>query len=163
MNALTFQESAFPILFAAYLAADLLFMELSSLVTIHHLLCLVGHLIILMFVHHGIQHHFAGIMLLELGSGACNVFYLYPQVAYFADFWFWGMAASNVAALICACYWTASQPSFILGVFGFTFVFALAFLRQYTALEPYKKFSAIFDDGHQYKVRKQTERNTPVP
>ena len=154
-------EAAFALAFGAYLAFDLVAMKLSKLVAVHHVACLATHIAVHFFLPRGIPYYYAGITLLELGSGACHMFYLYPRVPYFADLWFLLMAISNVAACVCAFSWACLQVSAAVGVYGFVFTLALCYLRQDAALL-FRKYSTIFDYGPQGKARRALTVNSCV-
>jgi len=104
-------EVSFCTVFAAFMICDLLFVPASALLVAHHAACLVCHFWAIFTRPRGFPLYFAGVVLLELGSGCCNWFWLYHEEAnLLRHVYVWGMALSNASALGCAYYWCKLQP-----------------------------------------------------
>jgi hypothetical protein len=69
-------EAAFIYIFALYMICDMLLVPISRLILLHHIFCLLGHALVVFWLSSGFATYFAGVVALEIGSGAMNAFLL---------------------------------------------------------------------------------------
>lgn len=96
---------AFVYVFALYLLLDFVITQLSTLLVVHHVFCLLGHLIVAFALPATLPVYFAGVVALELGSGFFNLWCLRPDSEARALLYIVGMTISNAAACAVGYRW----------------------------------------------------------
>lgn len=99
-------ERTFIYIFALYMLLDFVLVKLDTLLIVHHVFCLVGHIIVVVVLPEGLPIYFAGVVALELGSGTMNQFALWPDKGPRAAVYAVGMTVSNGAALWLTYEWS---------------------------------------------------------
>jgi hypothetical protein len=96
----------FVLVFPVYMVLDFAIVEVRPLMAAHHVLCTVGHLVGCSHVFRkGLPHYFMAAVALEMGSGACNVFCLYPHQPAALTLYLIVMGMSNLLAVACLLRW----------------------------------------------------------
>ena len=104
----TDDTNAFLYTFALLLLLDMVLFTPSRLMVAHHAVCLAGHVIALQFPDH-VHLYLQLAVVLEVGSGACNLWCLHPRA--FRRTYVWGMTVSNAAACRPFVRWMLVEPA----------------------------------------------------
>lgn len=98
-------ERTFIYIFALYMLLDFVLVKLDTLLKLHHIFCLIGHFLVVFLLPQGMAIYFAGVVVLELGSGSMNQFVLWPERRWRAVLYAVGMTLSNLGALFLTWTW----------------------------------------------------------
>ena len=135
-----FYDWAFCYVFALYMLTDVLLLKhLSFLLKLHHVGCLLGLAIGLAVVPSGFPFFAAGVLSLELGSAAMNLWCLYPNRTDTFGLYFALMSASNLGGLACYVAWAPCCEYLATRVVGGAMSLIFTAIRQKTAIEALAK------------------------
>jgi len=125
-------------LFYMYMITDLLFVELETLIRIHHIVCIAGHTLVLKSWKTGFPLYFTGAAALELGSAGMNLYLVYNEDDTCAIIYAFVMTISNIIAVICSYQFALIpeiRPRIMAYVLGPLLTTGLAFIRQKVMIE----------------------------
>lgn len=95
----------FHYVFMQYLVLDFVFLHpMDTMLTAHHIVCIVGHVIVSTLLPDGFSTYFAGVVALEVGGGFANLFDL-GTARWRAVVYAVGMSVSNALAIFIAWQW----------------------------------------------------------
>lgn len=123
-------ERTFMYIFAIYLLLDFVLVHLDPLLILHHVFCLVGHLIVCVWLPEGLRIYLSGVVALEIGSGSMNQFALYPDKGPHAAVYAVGMTLSNSAALWLTYEWVRLPIPIFPKVLNMVITAIMIYLRQ---------------------------------
>lgn len=130
---------AFAHIFGGLMLFDLALLQFEPMILAHHILCLGGLLCAIACAPSRYPYFLAGVMLLEVGSGACNFYWCDRAQEPRRQLYGWGMSLSNLGALCCAACWSFSAaedgPAAWLGGLSFALIAVLAYMRQAEAMK----------------------------
>lgn len=129
-------ELVFVYVFALYLLLDVFIVKIESLLVVHHFFCLLGHSMVVLNTANmqlGFDIYFAGVVVLELGSGCMNLFCLYPKTVRTAVIYALGMSLSNATACHLCHRWMMLPISLVPKVLNLIVVLVMVTLRQFYA------------------------------
>ena len=124
-------------LFLAYMVVDFFWIELRLMLRIHHVTCILGHLLSVFLWKTGFPLYFTGAVVLEIGSAGMNVYVLDPESDVCLIVYAVLMTLSNLAAVACSYHW-CRIPEIRPRVFAylwFLITILLAYLRQKKMME----------------------------
>merc|ERR1719336_3837333 len=98
-------ERSFIYIFAMYMLLDFVLVKLEKMYIIHHVFCLVGHAVVVFLFPQGMPIYVAGVVAMELGSSAMNLWALYPQSTVITFIYGIGMTVSNIVSVWLAFEW----------------------------------------------------------
>ena len=98
-------ESAYFCVFGGFMLVDFCICSVRPVMALHHVVCLLGHVTGVILDPLGMPDYFAGVVALEMGSAACNLYWLYPQSRLASLIYLLGMPLSNLLALYSATQW----------------------------------------------------------
>ena len=128
---------AFASIFGGLMLFDLALLQPETMILLHHILCLGGLLCAIVCAPSMYPYFIAGVMMLEVGSGACN-YYWCDRSRLRSHLYGWGMSLSNIGALYCSCCWSfsasADGPAAWLGWLSFVLIAGLVYMRQKEAM-----------------------------
>ena len=102
---------AFCYIFVAYMLVDFRLFELDAVMRAHHVACIVGVLFGFVIFPSGFPYFSSGILALEVGSAALNIFCIFPTHPVARSLYFVLMSASNLVAM-CLCWtWMTQEVS----------------------------------------------------
>ena len=142
-------REAFRIIFPLFMLSDFFLVEkgFSNLLALHHIVCVVGHCIVVFFLPEGFDTYFAGVVTLEFGSGCMNIFTIsiarrrpssslvIPSLVYGV-----GMTLSNALASYVALRWQKLPLSFVPKYFNLLITVIIVVVRQ---LKCHKNISSV--------------------
>ena len=124
----------FVLLFPTWLLLDFFILGLEDMrpiMLLHHVTCIVAHMIACFPFAAGFGWYFLGVISLEFGSGTCNIFCFgwpwYPLTTYL---YFAGMTISNLLACYCAYHWVQTVQSRSGRLIGIVITGVLTVMRQ---------------------------------
>lgn len=123
-------ERLFIYVFALYMLFDFVIVKLDALLIVHHIFCLLGHVLVCVYEPIGLPTYFAGVVALEMGSGCMNQYCVYPLWAGGAPLYMVGMSISNVAGLYFAYKWCLLPISPWTKLLNVLITVIMVFLRQ---------------------------------
>ena len=130
---------AFAWIFGGLMLFDLALLQFEPMILAHHILCLGGLLCASVCAPSMYPYFIAGVMILELGSGACNFYWCDRSQPLRSYLYGWVMSLSNLGALCCSARWSFSAavdgPAAWLGVLSFSLIAGLAYMRQKEAMK----------------------------
>ena len=124
-------------LFLTYMVVDFYWIELRTMLRIHHIVCILGHLLSVFMWKTGFPLYFTGAVVLEIGSAGMNVYVLDPDSNACLMVYAGLMTFSNILAIICSYYW-CRIPEIRPRVFAylwFLITILMAYLRQKKMME----------------------------
>jgi hypothetical protein len=104
----------------SYFVKDSLF-PMTNLIAVHHVVC--GFMVWLSlngYLKGGHNAFVLGTVLMELGSGANALQWVYPHPKWVPPAFLTPMALSNISSLTCSLYWACvshQSPAFVRGLF----------------------------------------------
>jgi hypothetical protein len=138
-----FFDWAFCYVFAGYMLSDVVLLKkLSFLLKLHHVGCLLGLALGFAGLPAGFPLFAAGVLSLELGSAAMNLWCLYPHRSAFFRVYAVVMTLSNTFSAVCCAMWIghAEYLATQLGGVGLSCLFIL--IRQKTVFDAMAKRAA---------------------
>ena len=126
-----FYDWAFMYVFAAYMLQDVIVCrELSFMMKLHHVGCLLGLFFAFAGCPSGFPYFVAGAVALEAGSAALNVYCLYPHRRDAQWLFVIGMSSSNAAAVLCCAAWLCLSFPLAAKVFAGGLTGTFVYIRQ---------------------------------
>ena len=98
-------ERAFLYIFFLYLALDFVLVKMDFVIQLHHVVCLIGHGIVVGLLSQGVSTYMTGVVALEIGGGFSNIYDLHKSARWPAIAFAVGMTISNAAAAMVAYEW----------------------------------------------------------
>lgn len=123
-------ERTFIYIFALYMLLDFVLVKLDTLLIAHHIFCLIGHVLVVAVLPQAMPVYFAGVVMLELGSGAMNQFALWPDRRWRAVLYAVGMTSSNAAALFMTWTWASMDIPMAPKMLNSSITLVMVFMRQ---------------------------------
>eukprot|EP00941_MAST-03F_sp_MAST-3F-sp1_P003924 g3924.t1 len=132
-------ERAWFLIFMTYFIFDtLLFSNLGPLMTLHHVACIMCHLVTFYFdgeEGRGFSLYFGGAIAFEFGSCALSLTTLYPNSKFFFITLEFVMALTHGFALVFLYYWVCEQQSILLKVVSVVVSLSFVVVRHIKARE----------------------------
>ena len=132
-----------------YLLLDIAWVpRMGPVMLAHHVVCLVVHALESFVFVAGFELYLAGVVVIELGSAACNVHTLYPRSRAALALYVVGMTASNLGTLPFVFRWFALEPTppLLARIIGALSVPGMLGSRQLVALKVWRASAARSKD-----------------
>ena len=133
--AAAFSDTLFAYLFVLYMCLDFVFVSVSGLLAVHHIVCLIGHATVCLFLPQGFATYFAGVVALEVGSATINIWLLDSRSRARMALFALGMTASNAAACGVAYQWALLPIAPVPKAINLVLTLAIVAIRQVSMVD----------------------------
>lgn len=122
----TFWNLVFASIFLSFMLTDVVFLNLSKTMILHHIVCMISIFIGFTMYTEGFPYYALGVVVMEIGSASCNITLLGATKSVYIL----GMTLSNIVGIIVLSYWVSSMTSWIGIMLGCILFLPLVFMRQ---------------------------------